>query len=567
MFGLPWPALAALLTGVGSVGLVAYLRRYRGKPGVDWFLGSLSCQAAWGLLYGVALLLPRSAADLRWALEYLQWGAVGAVVVAFLAFALAYTGRGAVVERPWFRGLLAVPPALVAGTATNGLGLHTVFWTDAELVRAAGATFVAYDFTPVAVVGVVVGLTWALAGSLLLFDTVVSYGRLYRGEAVAVGLSTLPPTVGLAVWVFGIAPRPGLNYAVLGFLPHVALDAYAFVGSNMFEFHPATRRAGERAALDDLRNPVVVLDERDRVVTLNDAAADLLGVEPAAALTESFSALLGSAVAVTDDETVRLRRDGDVRTYKLSVSTLTDAAGVHVGHTVVLSDVTEERRREQRLSVLNRALRHNLRNDMTVVRGFAETARGRIDDDDVVGMLDTAVRKADELVDLGRKARQIERIVEGPLRPERVAVAGLFDEVVGEATGRPPDDGDPRGRPVGADGGGQGVRLPETDAVVETDREVLRVVLVELVENALEHGAEPVALRVESGPPTRIRVVDAGPGIPADETDVLDADAETDLQHGTGLGLWLARWGVRRLGGDLRFETGDGTTATVELPG
>ena len=42
----------------------------------------------------------------------------------------------------------------------------------------------------------------------------------------------------------------------------------------------AKRRAGERAAVDDLGNPVVVVDEARRVVTVNDAAASVFGVGP-----------------------------------------------------------------------------------------------------------------------------------------------------------------------------------------------------------------------------------------------------------------------------------------------
>lgn len=42
---------------------------------------------------------------------------------------------------------------------------------------------------------------------------------------------------------------------------------------------------------------------------------------------------------------------------------------------------------------------------------------------------------------------------------------------------------------------------------------------------------------------------------------------KTDLEHSTGLGLWLASWGTRQLGGDLSFEASDdGTVADLSLP-
>ena len=64
-----------------------------------------------------------------------------------------------------------------------------------------------------------------------------------------------------------------------------------------------------------------------------------------------------------------------------------------------------------------------------------------------------------------------------------------------------------------------------------------------------------------------IEVEDDGPGVPAHELDVLDATEETALEHGSGLGLWIVKWGVASLGGTVEFDVSDaGTTARVTLP-
>jgi hypothetical protein len=47
---------------------------------------------------------------------------------------------------------------------------------------------------------------------------------------------------------------------------------------------------------------------------------------------------------------------------------------------------------------------------------------------------------------------------------------------------------------------------------------------------------------------------------------VLEALEETALEHGSGLGLWLVKWGVGALGGTVTFDTTDGTTVTLALP-
>ena len=48
----------------------------------------------------------------------------------------------------------------------------------------------------------------------------------------------------------------------------------------------------------------------------------------------------------------------------------------------------------------------------------------------------------------------------------------------------------------------------------------------------------------------------------------LERGGETDLEHGGGLGLWTAHWGVTRMGGELAVEenTPRGSTVTVSVP-
>lgn len=63
-----------------------------------------------------------------------------------------------------------------------------------------------------------------------------------------------------------------------------------------------------------------------------------------------------------------------------------------------------------------------------------------------------------------------------------------------------------------------------------------------------------------------ITIVDDGPGIPEKELVPIESGAETDLQHGIGLGLWELRWCVDKLNGELSFEVADGTTVRVKIP-
>jgi signal transduction histidine kinase len=63
-------------------------------------------------------------------------------------------------------------------------------------------------------------------------------------------------------------------------------------------------------------------------------------------------------------------------------------------------------------------------------------------------------------------------------------------------------------------------------------------------------------------------VSDDGPGVPGLERElVADERRITQLDHGNGIGLRVVRWIVDAMGGDVRFEDGDGHhTVVVSVP-
>jgi PAS domain S-box-containing protein len=336
------------------------------------------------------------------------------------------------------------------------------------------------------------------------------------------------------------------------FIPHVVLDSYAFIRSDMFEFLPGTRRAGERTALEDLGAPVFIVDTEGRVVTLNAAARRLVDASESAVLTRPLSEVLGVDVDLTADEQRRtITTDGERREYLLTPAPLDDRAGTHVGYTLVFQDVTESVRREQRLTVMNRVLRHNLRNDLNVVQGYVEASAERVDSEEIAVMLGTAVDKTAELARTGEKVRDLEAAIGESADRQAVDLKPLLEGVTGRVT----------------DTHGGTVETNLAAVTVRTDPDVLSLVVENLLENAILHAGDGVALSVRTTDSTvEIVVADEGPGIPDHELETIAAGTETDLVHGSGMGLWVVDWGVDRLGGSVAFDAENGTTATLTLP-
>ncbi|TKX62031.1 PAS domain S-box protein [Halorubrum sp. ASP1] len=598
-----WPAVGSLAGGAGAVALAWAIRQHRGRPGVDWFLGVFAAQATWCVSYGVGLLVVDPA--VRAALETAMWLGVIWTGVAFLGFALEYTGRSDVVRSRLFGAVAGFGLLSSVLVATNPL--HGAFWTDLSRAPVFGVETVSYAFGPWAYLTVAVETVLVASAVFLLVDTLLSYGPLYRRESAAVALSSLPPGFALVAWTLQLGPVPQLQLAPVMFVPHVILDAYAFDRAEMFDRNPTTSRAAERTAIDDLRDPIVALALDRRVVRLNPAAETVLGVDAETARDRPLADFLDLPVGIGDEaidaadddpgddeagggsrETVQVdTADGaGRRTYAVSVSRLTDPNGTHVGYTVVLSDVTERERRRQQLEVLNRILRHNLRNDAGVVHGYGEILRDRLDDPELVRMADAVERRAGALAALGEKAGTVERLL-ADSDPAATDVRDLVRAVVADARERDPDAvvelavaGEPDAE---TDGGGA------ADWTTHVRPDALRAVVENTVENAVDHhdgeGTERedggawvrVSLRGEGGaeaesggddPRFVLTVADDGPGIPDHEVEAVESGRETALEHGSGLGLWVVAWGAAAVGAGVEYGEREprGTRVTVSIP-
>jgi len=113
------------------------------------------------------------------------------------------------------------------------------------------------------------------------------------------------------------------------------------------------------------------------------------------------------------------------------------------------------------------------------------------------------------------------------------------------------------------------------DVPIHGDQELLRRLLVNLLQNAVQHspasGAVSVDVAIEEAE-TRIRVSDCGTGIaPEDVGRIFDRFVQLDparRSEGAGLGLTIAKWIAEAHGGSLRVEssTPKGTTFCLALP-
>ena len=261
-----------------------------------------------------------------------------------------------------------------------------------------------------------------------------------------------------------------------------------------------------------------------------------------------------------EDTLINQRKSGELYTIEQKVAPLTDDDGEVTHFVGITSDVTKQRRQKQQLTVLNRILRHNLRNGINVIQGYTALLEEHADNE-IQPFVDAIENRADDLAETSTKAGKLRSFLDKDFSPEAsLDACDLLKTVQSEfRESHPP------------------VSISVTccdQTTVRADRR-LQVAINELVNNAVTHNEcsdLEITLRIEQskmGSDTEwvdIIVEDNGSGIPSSERKILEKGEETPLQHGSGLGLWLVHWTVDLFGGDVDIRASSpGTRITVSL--
>lgn len=328
-------------------------------------------------------------------------------------------------------------------------------------------------------------------------------------------------------------------------------------------------------AIDDAEMPVTLADpsqEDNPLVYANNAYQELTGYSQQEALGRNCRYLQGENTdpgkvrrlreAINDEEpaTVKLRnyrKDGTEFWNRVTVTPIYDDSGTLIRYLGSQRDITERRDRKKYLQLLDRVLRHNLRNDMSVIRGRAETiaaeASGTVATDAT-----QIVETSNGLVELAEKERKLADTLRREPTKKQLDLRVILERACSEARSEHPE---------------ATITLEcPTEVTVRTTADLGQAV-GELTSNAIVHNDSESsevsisAARTQAG--SRIEVADNGPRIPKMERDILtDGINEEPLYHGRGLGLWLVRLIITQAGGSISVKqrSQTGKSIRIELP-
>lgn len=539
---------------IAVVGYVTWRAwRARDAPGGTYLFCTYTGVLVWLSCYAVELNI--ATAQWKIAVAQVEYLGITTSPVFYALFTAEYT-RGFRPSRRQLAGLLLIPALTVLFVWTNPL--HQLVWTNYDIQFWHGLSLARRQFETWFYVHLAYSYVAFLVGLVFVVDVITDENFFFRRQSAAILLGSLVPICAALIYPLGLSPLPGFDFVLFGLAVNGALFGYAFFATEFYDIIPAIRAVGWARMADQIETGIVVTDMNTTIIEVNQRILEIFGLR--------HEELVGSPVtALFEDTTVTETVEGAYEfeltqgnVYRLQWRAVRDRRDRRIGYTYTVTDITERKRREQQLEVLNRTLRHNLRNKINVISAHAERIQETGADGDIPPVVreDAAdiVRAADRIDEIGQTARHVEELI-GNATTEAVDLSLAIELAIQSVRDQYPEGTISEAVPGG-------VTIEACPGIEHA--------FAQIVKNAFQHNdatETTVTITAEAGEETvRISFNDDGDGIPAHELESIETGEESALDHASGMGLWFIKWITEASGGELVVDTGtEGTTIHLDF--
>jgi two-component system nitrogen regulation sensor histidine kinase NtrY len=335
----------------------------------------------------------------------------------------------------------------------------------------------------------------------------------------------------------------------------------------------------KKTILSNIETGVVSLDRAGRITTVNQSAAEVLGIREQDVLGKRYDEAFGFLEYAPirgmfrrleqgrgrAEEELSLNVRGRMLTLRMRISTLRDGNGAIIGSVITFDDLTEllRAKKAETWQDVARRIAHEFKNPLTPIKLSAERLRKKHAEGapDFNAVFDecslTIVREADGLRKLVDEFANFARMPSSNPKPQ--PLAPVLENVVQLYSGAHKDI--VFVKDIMPD-------LPE----VFIDREQIKRVFINLFENAVEamggSGRILVTAKMGSSGMARIDVADEGPGIAAEDVPKLFEPEFSRKKAKSGLGLAIVLRIVKDHLGTISVSRNDphGARFIIELP-
>jgi PAS domain S-box-containing protein len=336
---------------IGVLNILFISRRIR-VTGALPLLGMGVAVSEWALTYAMEMASRELSMQIFWG--KVQYFGIASVSVAFLLFALTYSQYHQILKSKLLWLLWVFPLICVALVWTNES--HHLVWTEISQMDFGTYVIASFGHGPFFYLFVAYSYFMLLAGTVVLIRQAVKAQPEFRSQTFLLVFGVLINWAGNIIYVSGANPLPDLDWTPLGLILSGVIYSVALFQFRFLDLVPV---AGE-TVLESMEDIVIVLDDRERVVYLNNAFEYYFQIDP--------KKLTGHAVASAFGqwpELVRLcNQQNTIRSelvvslpgreplyFDTRVSNIRWGKSYSMGRVFVLNDVTEQKQAEARATL------------------------------------------------------------------------------------------------------------------------------------------------------------------------------------------------------------------------
>ena len=543
-------AMVLAISSLIAIFLTFYTWKRKKVPGARYISLALLGVAFWSFSAILVVLSSKISSSIFWS----QVSYIGVVSIAplWLLFAATYTQNDAWFTKSRWLLLWVVPAFVLVLVFTNQW--HGLIWPHVVPVHTGSGTVFVYDHGVGAWINVIYSYILMVVGMILLSQTVINSPGLYRYQAGLLLVGALVPMLLNAVYLADIYPDPGMDPTPFAFLVTGFVSAWSLLRFKFLNVMPVAHTT----LFKSIEGGVVVLDAQNRVVEVNPAAKQLLGLDGEVLGETAKSVMISFQDFKEPHDGLSMHYEALLKSSKpcwvdVNVKPLCQGNESLLGYLISLNNITQIKTAEERSKkaleeneLLMKEIHHRVKNNLTVISSLLSMQSRYVKDKDDLEMFIESQNRAKSMA-------MIHEMLYNSMGEFKRINFGLYIEklsrIIFNAYTMDPSR----------------IKL-ETDLEniqLDVDTAVpLGLILNELISNALKYafpegrkGTLRVTFKKEEDTNLLLRVEDDGVGVP-----------EKNGVNGNSLGLILIKSLVEQINGNITVDNKNGLKINIRFP-
>ncbi len=546
-----------ILSLLFSSAVVIIILRREPSPGSRYLMTVMIAVFGWALADFFNLGSTALSTKLLW--DNISYIAIVALPVSWILFVFEYTGRSNYINRISIGLMSFFSLIILSFVLTNQY--HFLFRTEIFLKEVSGILVFGKIYGPLFWVSTLYFYILVFLGFFLLFQSMNLSHPIYKKQSISFLGAILLTWLANILYISQIFTFPiditSVSFSLIGVVLLVGITKYQFLDivpsaySNVFK---------------NMNDAAIVIGRHNQIVELNPSMANLLEIEKNRLYGKKFEDISNKWPEFTQVFTNKIPSNTPVkatiikekRAFDMTVSKIYDSGNFLIGHLIILHDITDLKRMEdkllnsnkqiedlnQTLKIINKILRHDLINKLAIIKSSLSIYETQNDK----RILEKMDRSIDSGIKLIERIRELEDSILNKEELSPISIKKIAKEI------------------------SKNIQVPvkiKGDATTMADGALFSV-FENILGNAIIHGkTDRIDIDISSVDKIcTIKIKDYGTGVPEIiRSNVFAEGLSYGKNKGSGLGLFIAKKTIERYGGtiELRDTKPSGTTFIIKM--